>query len=210
MKLFGKPAALPALLCCMCMIAAAAAADVSVTMKTDEWTLEPGTVCLFTGTVSTDGEDLPGASLKLTLECAAEDPGEVQFSNLNGKKLTKRKRSDTAEIDLAGKNAENTFEAEWMLPMEADDALSGAAVRLTVSDGDGKELKSVVLRQGASGAEETEAAAAAPDETAPDSLPSRLLRILAVSSAAVWILAVSRHVFLNRNKKKRVRTDADL
>ena len=63
MKLFGKPAALPALLCGMCMIAAAAAADVSVTMKTDEWTLEPGTVCLFPGTVSTDGEDLPGASL---------------------------------------------------------------------------------------------------------------------------------------------------
>lgn len=196
MKVFKTRGKILTLLCCFLL--AGACADVSVDMHPDEWVWDAGGISTFSGTIRTDGADLSGTVLKLSIESSAEDPGTVQFTNLNGKKLTKRKRSDTAAVDIPGGNEDYTFEAEWILPSESDESIMNAAFRLSVSDADGKELKSVAMRPGATGEEETAAPAAA-----RQSLPHRLVFFLSVSAAAVWILAIARHIFLNRNKKKR-------
>lgn len=183
------------LLCCL-MLTACAAGELSVRMEPAEWTWEANQTASFTGVIQTDGEDLTGATLHLEMETRMEDSGEVLFTNLNGKKLKIRKRSDTVEMDLTGGNAENTFEGEWFLPAEVEEGLAHATVRLTISDAEGNPLKSAEMSVGSESAEEASVG------TTPLGRARQLIRVLSIACAAVWLLAIARHGFLNWRKPR--------
>ena len=129
-----------ALLCMCILICSAALADWQIEMNPVEWTWDANGVASFSGVIRTDGADVSGAVLSLAVDTRMEDSGEVLFTALNEKKVKLRKRSNTAEIDISGANAENTFEGEWYLPAEVEEGLASAVVHLSIADGEGKEL----------------------------------------------------------------------
>ena len=180
---------------CM-MVSIAAKADIQAEMKEGEWSWEANGTSMFSGVIRTDGADISGAELHLAVETGLEDSGEVLFTNVNDKKLKVRKRSDTVSMDIAGGNADNTFEAEWFLPSDVAGGLAAATFRLTVSDAEGKEIGQAVLNAGSSEMTETVLPAVSPVRKA-----EQLIRYLLIACAAVWLAAFGRHIFLNRKVK---------
>ncbi|MBR2823293.1 MAG: hypothetical protein IKE24_06395 [Clostridia bacterium] len=196
MKQGRKAICLLALLC-MCIQAGPALADWQIEMTPGEnWSWEAGGISEFSGVIRSDGADVAGAVLTLSVDTRMEDSGSVVFTNLNGKKVKIRKRSDTAEEDLSGGNAENTFEGEWTLPDEVEEGLASAVVRLTVSDAGGNELARSEMQVGSAAADEASA------EAAPAEKLDRLILILLLCGCGIWALALGRFALLRRRAAK--------
>ena len=197
MKLNRWAACLLALLCICMMICPAALADWQIEMKPLEWTWDANGVASFSGVIRTDGEAVSGAVMTLAVDTRMEDSGEVLFTVLNEKKVKLRKRSSTAEMDISGANAENTFEGEWYLPADVEEGLASAVIHLTIADGEGKELAKYDMQAGSKEAD-TASAAASPAEKL-----DRLFHILLFGGIGVWILALVRFGFLQRKRMNK-------
>ena len=183
-------------LLCICLCAAAAA-DVQINMEEGEWTWDAGGTATFRGTITTDGADIPGAVMELSVETRMEDSGEAVFSNLNGKNIKVKKRNARMEMDIAGGQAENTFEGEWYLPEEGTEGLAHATIRISITDGAGQSVGKAEMSVGEAGEEVAEPVAAGPVEKA-----ILLRNILLIAAGAVWLLAITRHAILNRGGRK--------
>ena len=181
-------------LLCICLCAAAAA-DMQIKMEAGEWTWEAGGTAAFRGTITTDGADIPGAVMELSVETRMEDSGEAVFSNLNGKNIKVKKRDARMEMDIAGGNAENTFEGEWYLPAEGTEGLAHATIRISITDAAGQKIGQAEMSVG----EQSEAAE--PIATGLVQKAEMLRNILLIAAGAVWLLAIGRHAILNRKKK---------
>ena len=181
-------------LLCICLCAAAAA-EIQIKMEAGEWTWDAGGTAAFHGTITTDGEDIPGAVMELSIETRMEDSGEAVFSNLNGKNIKVKKRDARMEMDIAGGNAENTFEGEWYLPAEGTEGLAYATIRLSITDAAGQKIGQAEMSVG----EQREAMA--PAATGPVEKVILLRNSLLIAAGAVWLLAIGRHAILNRKKK---------
>lgn len=185
-----------ALLCMCMMIWSAASADWQIEMFPTEWTWEANGVAAFSGVIKSGDGDVNGAVLTLSIDTRMEDSGEVMFTNLNGKKVKIRKRSSTAEMDLAGGGAENTFEGEWYLPAEVEEGLSSAVIHLSLTDAEGKELAKQDMQVGS---QEEDAVSAG---ESPANRLDKLYRILLYAGIAVWVLALGRFALLRKRQTK--------
>ena len=197
MRWSRRAVCLLALLCMCILICSAALADWQIEMNPVEWTWDANGVASFSGVIRTDGEDVSGAVMTLAVDTRMEDSGEVLFTVLNDKKVKVRKRSSTAEMDITGANADNTFEGEWYLPAEVEEGLASAVVHLTIADGEGKELAKYDMQAGSQEAD-TASAAASPTEKL-----DRLFHILLFGGIGVWALAVGRFAFLQRKRTNK-------
>lgn len=186
-----------ALLCMCILICSAALADWQIEMNPVEWTWDANGVASFSGVIRTDGADVSGAVLSLAVDTRMEDSGEVLFTALNEKKVKLRKRSNTAEIDISGANAENTFEGEWYLPAEVEEGLASAVVHLTIADGEGKELAKYDMQAGSQEAD------TASESNSPTEKLDRLFHFLLFGGIGVWILALGRYAFLQRKRSNK-------
>ncbi len=186
-----------ALLCMCMMIWAASSADWQIEMTPAEWTWEANGVAAFSGVIKSGDGNVSGAVLTLSIDTRMEDSGEVLFTNLNGKKVKIRKRSSTAEMDLIGGGAENTFEGEWYLPAEVEEGLSSAVVHLSIADADGRELAKQDMQVGS---QEEDAASAG---ESPAKRLDQLYRILLYAGIVVWALALGRFAILRKRQTKK-------
>ena len=162
----------------------------------ENWTWEIGGTASFSGTFAYKGEDLSDAVLTLTLETGASgDQGTVVFTEINGKKVKIRNRSDTLTAEIQGNGAENTFQGEWYLP--EDEAIPPWAVlRFQAADGMGKTLASAELRMGESGEAATEARPIPADRMDQ-------LEILLIGLAVIlWAAAILRSVILRKKAQR--------
>jgi len=185
---------LMACLCLCCILTLAPArGEIQVEIAADDWSWEEGSVATFYGSVLSD-QDVKDAVMTLSAETRLEDSGEVLFTAVNEKKLKIRKRSAEISEDLKSGEAW-TFEGEWALPGDTGEGLAWASIRLTVRDADGKELVTGILEEG-SRAEDENAASASPVRRA-----DRIILVLALACAFVWMLAVGRYLLLNRKIK---------
>ncbi len=185
---------------CCCLLtallwAALAVGETAVTIEAGEWTWEPGGVSTFSGTVIPD-RDLPEALLKLSVETKGENVRGITFLTLNGKKVKLRKRGPEATVEMKS-GTPFSFEGQWTIPEETDSGLVYAEITLTVLDEQGEEAGRGILKIGSAEAENRMLEQTLTGRT------DRLILILSAACAAVWVLAVGRHMILNRKKGQK-------
>ena len=176
----------------LCIAAAGGLSQENAVLKEVEWTWEPGGTATFSGSFSFEGEDVSDAMLTLELKTNQPDQqGSVVFTEINGKTVKIRKRSDTLQADLPGHGAENTFQGDWYLPDEAAN-LSGAVLSFRAEDGQGKLIASAEMKVGGNGEE-------------AGSAPARILNhlhlavlILAAVTVLLWAAAILRSMLLRK------------
>ena len=176
----------------LCTAAAGGFSEEKAVLKEAEWTWEPGGTATFSGSFSFEGEDVSDAMLILELKTNQPDqPGSVVFTEINGKTVKIRKRSDTMQANLQGHGAENTFLGDWYLPEEGVN-LSEAVLGFRAEDGQGKLLASAELKVGGNGEE-------------AGGTPARILNhlhlailILAAVTVLLWAAAILRNMLLRK------------
>ena len=183
----------------LCMfVLSASEAEIQVKMEPLDWNWEADSTAVFQGVIQTDGEDISGAVMKLKVETRLDDSGEILFTNLNGKKLKVRKRSNEVETDLIGDNAENTFEGEWYLPADMAEGLSYASIILSVYDADGKELIVSEMHAGSQNDDNQVST-----DTSMTKRLENLIFYIFIISIVVWLAAFGRYSFIRWRQMRK-------
>ena len=173
-----------------CLVFGCASGEVKMEMTADEWSWEEGDASFFHGSIRTD-EPIEEVTLRLSVKTRLKESGTIQFTSLKGKKLKTKQRSETVTADL-GTDAPTEFMGQWFLPEELDTELAYAAISLQALDRNGKEIASGTLEVGSRNAED------AAIENSPVATAERVIKTLALLAAALWLMAVARHLTLNR------------
>lgn len=177
----------------LCLVVFSALSETKIELLAGQWTWEAGGTSSLNGVIVSD-LDLTDAVLTLDVKTRLENSGEVVFTSLNGKKVKIRKQAPSIESDLV-KGTETPFEAEWTLPEDIDGGIGWAVISLKVTDSEGIEIASASLEVGSRAEEE------ALIESSPDRVSRKVLTGLLIAAAVVWILAFTRSIILNRNRK---------
>ena len=173
----------------------AAGADAALSFREED--AETAGERTITGTVTADREDTADAVWHLALESDG-DAGSLLFTEINGKQLKMRKRSDTVEADYLG-GTENTFTALWYLPEGGGDP-DGVSIRFSLTDAAGTEITAGTLTTGG---------ASSPAEEAESLLNHRIhlaVLILFPLGALLWAAACIRSLMTRRNRAGRTGT----
>lgn len=176
----------------LCLAAIPAMAETGAVLTEDEWTWEPGGTATFSGILTLDGPDLTDAVLKL--ELYTDDPehqGEIVFTEINGKTVKIRKRSDTLTADLTGSGTENAFTGEWYPPGDAA-PMSRAVLRFRAESAEGTEIASAELRLG------SEEESGVSPESRLLGLAQQLKIILIAAAVILWAAAAARYLILRK------------
>ena len=195
-KIFRMGRAALCTMALLCLMAASALGETKIVMNASEdWTWERGGSSAITGSITPD-QDLAEAKLTLEAEISAENPGQVLFMSVGGKKVKIRKRAPTVEADLTA-GQETAFEAEWTVPEELENDIAHAVFRLRVEDSSGKEIAASTLEVGSL---ETESLVVG---SSPVQIAEKLILWMGVAAAALWALAVLRFLILRRTGKRK-------
>ena len=169
-------------------------AGADAVLTAENWTWEPGGEIRFTGSATAEG-GAADATWRLVMETDPEaEPGSLFFTEINGKTLKMRRRSDTVQADFNG-GEENTFAALWYLPEQTED-LSAVTIRFSVTNADGKELAAGFLNAG------RENVPAGEGEGQLLTWMNRAILILFPLGALLWLAAILRNLQARRGNRR--------
>ena len=173
---------------------AMASGIISCEIVEKEWTWDPGGIAVFEGTVTYEGSAAENPlTLHLSLECspAVTNAGEINFSSVNGVKLSKMKQKSDYVVREDGPEGFR-FTGNWIIPDGLDTVLTSVRIILTVSDQDGNRLAETSFM--------TERAAEEDSVSANFRFPdlSRWIPAVLIAAAVIWIAAIARIIYYKR------------